>query len=192
MKKKLLIILLTIMLTVICSYSAFACDLEVQGSESLAYKDQVDEVEENINLESYKIVRGLKYHYKVVKLPCVDKEILCCCGNQDSGGAAFPYGGGFFYSSSGGPSISAGVSLAFPAPFNFVSFNVNCGTSGISGEFHNAPNKEDHFKLYVIQHYKVYPYVVYRARSGTENWKIDHVGETHKLDGHEAVIKKVS
>jgi len=78
-------------------------------------------------------------------------------GNQPTKGTKFPSGGGFYWSSGGGPNVS--VSAGFAG----VSISTNLGKSGTSGNFVNAPNKTQYFKLHVSEKYKVQKVAVYGA-----------------------------
>lgn len=117
-------------------------------------------------------VKGPKYHYKSEYLPYQYVTVSGFAGNQLPGGYRFPSGGGFWYSDNGGPSVSGSVYLNLPLPYNFLSFSVNIGVNSTSGLFVNAPNTTDYFKLYVSKVIEVRPYVIYTARSGTQDWEL--------------------
>lgn len=75
----------------------------------------------------------------------------------------FPTGGGFWFSDSGGPSVS--VSASFPKPFKNISFSVNLGNKGTSGQYVSLPEDYDPeglYKLWVAKYYEVTPFVVYK------------------------------
>jgi len=96
-------------------------------------------------------------------------------GNQLPGGHRFLNGGGFLHSTAGGPSTS--VSVGFSAPFASVSVSTNLGNRSDSvGQFVNAPNRTDFFRLHVSRVYEVTPFRTYGIHAVTGQWIVQSEG----------------
>lgn len=123
--------------------------------------------------------RNPSVEYKVEYLDVEHTTAEGYAGGQPSRGTYFDeYGGSFAYTESGGPSVNASVSLgaSFPPPFDMISFSVSLGIAtaspGDAGYNWNVPDEEGWYKLYIIKHYDVYPYVVYESPRGKDDWSI--------------------
>ncbi|WIV13503.1 hypothetical protein [Proteiniborus sp. MB09-C3] len=140
-------------------------------SEKQAERDrQVKEHLEKLNFgKDYKIVFGddsirpfndpsdYKHEYGTSKIAVAGGF----AGGQGSAGYRFPTGGGFWYTDSGGPTAS--ISVSFPKPFESVSFSVNLGEKGTTGQYVKVdPDSNNYYKLYVEKEYEVTPYVIYK------------------------------
>lgn len=156
-----------------------------KAANAITIETSIEERDQYFAQEMAKVVAGLekgngergpKYHYKTVHYPYQYKTVGGYAGNQVSGGYKFPTGGGFWFSDSGGPAVSGSLSLSLPAPYNVVSFSVNLGRNSSSGSFVAVPTTTHYYKLYTSKVLEVRPYAVYRAKSGTQNWELDHVG----------------
>lgn len=155
------------------------------------FEEEMEKIMAELNQDS--ITRGPKYHYKSENLEYQYKTVEGYAGNQLRDGYRFPTGGGFFYSDDGGPEITVDLSLNLPGNWDFLSVGISLGTKvDSSGEFVQAPNKTDYFKLYIEKESEIRPYVVYRKRSGMDGeWEIDHTGAVPITVALSAYAKKV-
>lgn len=138
---------------------------------SSVVQKEVDKIIEN-DIKNNNTIKGPRYKYKTKYLPYQYKTVRAYAGNQPPQGVRFANGGGFYYSMANGPSISFSVTVSLPPPFNVVSFSANFGNVDNSGQIFNVTDTTHYFKLYIEKNYEIRPYVVYRARVGTNNWQI--------------------
>lgn len=138
---------------------------------SSVVQKEVDKIIEN-DIKNNNTIKGPRYKYMTKYLPYQYKTVGAYAGNQPPQGVRFANGGGFYYSMANGPSISFSITVSLPPPFNVVSFSANFGTVNNSGEIFDVPDTTHYFKLYIQKNYEIRPYVIYRARVGTNNWKI--------------------
>ncbi|MCL2045111.1 MAG: hypothetical protein FWG88_01835 [Oscillospiraceae bacterium] len=125
--------------------------------------------------------RGVEYEYYYEYFSSVLKTLSGEAGNQLSGGYQFPTGGGFFHTNSGGPKPTGSISVPLPFPWNFISisFSINLGVNGASGQFYNVPDNTNYFKLWIDKTVQVQPYVVwYRLLDTNDAWQVWSSGST--------------
>lgn len=154
------------------------------------FEKAISEIMAEITKED-SVARGPKYHYKTEYAPYVYKTLSGYAGNQLEGGYKFPTGGGFWFTDSGGPSVSGSINVSLPAPYNIISVSVNLSKKGTSGLWVSVPSSSSHYKLYVSKEIQVRPYVIYRARVGTENWEVYEGGGVPIVYSIEPSAKKV-
>ena len=185
-KRRAFALLLSVVISLTCvTETVLAAETEpnnsmVRYTTTIEERDRIFEAEMDqimTNIKNAERTRGPQYQYKTEYLPYQEKTVGGYAGNQLAGGYRFSTGGGFYFSEEGGPEISASVSVALPAPYNFISFSVNLGNKASSGIIVDVPNTTDYFKLYVEKDLELRPYVVYKKPVGQDGeWEIERSG----------------
>lgn len=179
--KKFLSVMLTVLTLLSISTVALAADSNSSSQNSELYLETSDTESNPGTAEP----NGLKYVYKTENLPKQTKTVSGYASNQPSGGIYLSNpSDGICYTYAGGATVTAGVSVSLPKPYNYISFSVSIGAAkgnAATGAVATLGNKKPgYYRLRISKDYTVSPYVVYRKRSGAQytKWEIDHTGCT--------------
>lgn len=183
--KKFVRSMFAIVLAVSMAVSAGALAFAVDGSATAQANSEI--VEPN----------GPKYSYKTEYLPTQKKTVSNYASNQLSGGVYLSNSGdGIYYVAEGGASVTVGVSVALPKPYNALSFSASVGKvkdNAVSGYVKTlGKQKPGYYKLYLHKTYEVRPFVVYRKpKIGSGGWKIYSADCVAKYVSVRAELKRV-